>query len=1170
MRLTKIKLAGFKSFVDPTTVSFPSNLTGVVGPNGCGKSNVIDAVRWVMGELSAKHLRGDSMADVVFNGSSARKPVGKASVELVFDNSDGKIGGNYAAFAEVSLRREVSRDGSSGYFINGARCRRKDITQLFLGTGLGSRSYAIIEQGMISRVIEAKSDEMRAFIEEAAGISKYKERRKETESRIRDTRENLERLQDLRDEIDKQIRHLQRQAATAKKYQSLKEQERQLTAELLALRLRDLDSGAEVQDSAMRETELAMQAALADLRSAEAAIETQRSFQAERSEAVSEVQGRYYAIGADISRTESQVQFARETRERKRNELQESRQTLQSLAAQIERDETELAAIREELERLGPEVAAAQAKEAQTSEALAQAEQAQAAWQQRWEGFNQQLGRSNQTVQVEQARIEQLENQLRRLRGQRDRLDIERDNLIAQESQGQLTELGQRESAARDAADGLSRRLDAALAQVQGFREQQSQAETRLEQTRQRREKSRAELMSIEALQRAALGRSDGSMDQWLQSRGLSDRARLAESLQVDAGFERAVETVLGDYLEAVCADELDPLVDSLASVDRGSLVLIESHSVVQGATVASGAEWLQSHVRGPAVLLEWLHGVRVVDSLTAALAARGTLAAGESLITRSGEWVGRHWLRIARGDDGHSGVIEREQRLKELREDLVLKESEVAQSEGKLQECRAALHEAEHTRDEVQAQIQAAHRSHADVLGQLEASRARVQESVARRQRLDVEAQEVQREMAQADEALARARGELERGREALAQLDGQRGELEVAREELRELLTAARAAAQSAQLVARDLMVRAEGRRTALGSMQTSLARAGEQRTQVTDKVASLESELAGGDAPIVELEQSLADMLTRRLEVESELSQARRALEQADAELQSLDARRLTAEQRVTSAREASEQARLAAQETRVRREAIAEQFAATQFELDAVLASLVAEASVADWESQLVATRGDIEKLGQVNLAAIDELAENTERKEYLDRQFADLTSALSTLEEAMRKIDQETRTRFEDTFNRINAGLQEKFPRLFGGGHAYLELVGDDPLEAGVSVMARPPGKRNVTISQLSGGEKALTAVALVFSIFELNPAPFCLLDEVDAPLDENNVGRFCDIVREMAHRVQFIFITHNKATMELASQLLGVTMNEPGVSRLVAVDVDEAVRLAAS
>ncbi|MEY2721615.1 MAG: hypothetical protein RL597_1060, partial [Pseudomonadota bacterium] len=342
MRLTKIKLAGFKSFVDPTSVSFPSNLTGVVGPNGCGKSNVIDAVRWVMGELSAKHLRGDSMADVVFNGSSSRKPVGKASVELVFDNADGKIGGAYAAFNEVSLRREVTREGASNYFINGARCRRKDITQLFLGTGLGSRSYAIIEQGMISRVIEAKADDMRAFIEEAAGISKYKERRKETESRIADTRENLERLQDLRDEIDKQIRHLQRQATTARKYQELKERERKLTAELLALRLRDLDSGAEVHDSAVREKELSMQASLADLRSAEAAIETQRAYHTEQTDAASQVQARFYAVGADISRTEQQIQFARETRERKRRELDQSRTTLEALAVQIARDEREL------------------------------------------------------------------------------------------------------------------------------------------------------------------------------------------------------------------------------------------------------------------------------------------------------------------------------------------------------------------------------------------------------------------------------------------------------------------------------------------------------------------------------------------------------------------------------------------------------------------------------------------------------------------------------------------------------------------------------------------------------------------------------------------------------------------------------------------------------------
>ena len=443
MRLTKIKLAGFKSFVDPTSVTFPSNLTGVVGPNGCGKSNVIDAVRWVMGELSAKHLRGDSMADVVFNGSSARKPVGKASVELVFDNSDGKIGGSYAAFAEVSLRREVSRDGTSAYFINGARCRRKDITQLFLGTGLGSRSYAIIEQGMISRLIEAKSDDMRAFVEEAAGISKYKERRKETESRIRDTRENLERLQDLRDEIDKQIRHLQRQATAARRYQELKEQERRLTAELLALRLRDLDSGAEVHDSAVRERELAMQSALADLRAAEAAIETQRAFHIEQTDVVGQIQGRYFSVGADISRTEQQIQYARETRDRQRADLSQSRTTQENLATQIARDEQELVSIREELARLAPDIERAQAAERAAASHLDAAEQGLAGWQQRWEVFNHDTGAANQTVQVERARIEQLENQLRRLRAQRDRLAVERDALVALESQGQLAELGE-------------------------------------------------------------------------------------------------------------------------------------------------------------------------------------------------------------------------------------------------------------------------------------------------------------------------------------------------------------------------------------------------------------------------------------------------------------------------------------------------------------------------------------------------------------------------------------------------------------------------------------------------------------------------------------------------------------------------------------------------------
>jgi len=1166
MRLTKIKLAGFKSFVDPTSVTFPSNLTGVIGPNGCGKSNVIDAVRWVMGELSAKHLRGDSMADVVFNGSSVRKPLGKASVELMFDNSDGKIGGAYAAFNEVSLRREVSRDGTSAYYINGTRCRRKDITQLFLGTGLGSRSYAIIEQGMISRIIEAKADDMRAFVEEAAGISKYKERRKDTELRIAGTRENLERLKDLCDEIDKQIRHLQRQATAARRYQELKQRERRLTAELLALRLRDLDSDAEVQDSAVREREVAMQAVLAHLRGAEAAIETQRAFHAEQNDAVSQVQARYYGVGADISRTEQQIQFGRETRETKRRDLAQSRATLEALAAQITRDEQELVTIRDELARLAPEIERAHLAERDAASHLGSSEHAQAEWQRQWESFNQELGIANQTVQVERARIEQLENQRRRLRSQRDRLDVERDALLQQELQGQLFERGERESQARTTADGLSQNLATALTEVQRLRASQLSFEEQLEAARSHRDRVRAEVMSVEALQRAALGQADARANEWLRSVGLADHQRVAETLRVDSGYERAVETVLGDYLEAVCVGELDGLIDALAQVEGAQFAILEGSGTAQ-----SGVDGrLSSKVQGPAAVLEVLESVRVVGSLGEALQARRLLGRGESVITLSGEWVGRGWLRVARVGDPHAGVLEREQRLKALRGGGDEAGRRVRELEFSLQAARAALGVAEVALDTVQGRSQQAHREHADLLGKLEASRARVQESTSRRQRLEEESTEVTREMGAIEETCAWARAELERGLVRLNELDAQRSKLDASRELVRDTLVQARAAAQDAQLAARDLLVRVEGRRTAAGPIETGIARAVEQRVQLLARVSELESELVGGEGPIHELEGVLEGLLSRRLEVETDLSQARRVLEEADAELRSLDERRQTAERRVNDAREAMEAARLAAQETRVRRESIAEQFAATQFDIEEIRAGLASGPEVVDWETQLADTRIEIDKLGQVNLAAIDELKENSERKEYLDRQYSDLNSALATLEDAMHKIDRETRTRFDDTFNRINAGLQEKFPRLFGGGHAYLELSGEDPLTAGVAIMARPPGKRNVTIAQLSGGEKALTAVALVFSIFDLNPAPFCLLDEVDAPLDENNIGRFCDIVREMANRIQFIFITHNKVTMELASQLLGVTMNEPGVSRLVAVDVDEAVRLAAT
>jgi chromosome segregation protein len=563
------------------------------------------------------------------------------------------------------------------------------------------------------------------------------------------------------------------------------------------------------------------------------------------------------------------------------------------------------------------------------------------------------------------------------------------------------------------------------------------------------------------------------------------------------------------------------------------------------------------------------LAGIRTADSLAVALRERQRLGRGESLITARGEWVGRDWLRVRRGGDPHAGVLEREQRLKSLRSACERTDLELREAEQELERARERLVQAEHGRDDVQSQIQGVHREHGELQAQLGAMRARLEEAALRRERIDAEQSELEREMSRSRASLEAARTAHDAAVEELRGLDERRPELDEQRELVRERSNAARAQAQQAQLQLRDALIRHESRRSTHTSMESTLTRMFEQRLQLEQRRTSLEDLLRDGESPVLEQEARLQESLAQRLEIEADLATARRGLEDAERERRELEQRRQGAEERVSAARATMEDARLAAQESRVRRESILEQFGATHCVLEEIQANLDAEALTEPWEARLGEVRADLERLGQVNLAAIDELKEQSERKTYLDRQYTDVTDALDTLEQAMRKMDRETRSRFEDTFNRINAGLQDKFPRLFGGGHAYLELVGEDPLAAGVAVMARPPGKRNSTIAQLSGGEKALTAVALVFSIFELNPAPFCLLDEVDAPLDEHNVSRYCEIVREMSERVQFIFITHNKTTMELASQLVGVTMNEPGVSRLVTVDVDEAVRLAA-
>jgi chromosome segregation protein len=1166
MRLTKLKIAGFKSFVDPTTVTFPSSLTGVVGPNGCGKSNIIDAVRWVMGEISAKHLRGDSMADVIFNGSSSRKPLGNASVELVFDNSDGKIGGAYANYNEVALRRAVSRDGTSDYFINGLKVRRKDITQLFLGTGLGTRSYAIIEQGMISRVIEARPDDLRAFLEEAAGISRYKERRRETENRIGHTRENLDRLNDLREEVDKQIRHLQRQAATARRYQSLKEEERKLSAELLALRLQSLDLEAASRDAAASGCETSMQSVLADLREAEAQMERIRADQTAKADALNAIQGRYYEAGAEVTRIEQSIEYTRELRQRQRSDLEQVDAQAAELVGVVELDRVRLGSLSTELSTMVPGLDAAHDRERIASQALDRCEQALSSWQFSWDNHAQAVALGQRETQVERARIEQLESQLRRLLQQQERLENERAAFAQLQPPAALGALSERAESARVAGESAAAELQALLAEISVTREREREQSQALNSLRARLQQAQGEQVSTEALQQAALGKASGKVAQWLKSQSLDRRPRVAQQLRVDKGWERAVETVLGSYLEAVCVDGLDSVTDLLASFDGGNLAVVSTTEGDAGPRVAAS---LQAKVQGTAALGALLASVYPADSLAEALKLRRQLKVGESVVTRDGIWLGADWLRVSRDADPHAGVIEREETLRSIHVQVESLENEVRGLESRLEATREQVRDHEDRRERFQTEVNRLHRDHVDRRAELNSAQARTDDATRRLEQLESELAEVRNELARSEAELRASRGRMETAIDALAALEPQRMDLEQDRERMRADLGEARSAAAAAQQHARELAVQVEARRSSHTALVTTVSRLEKQLQDLESRRLELVAQIAEGETPLAEAQRQLERELGRRAEVEAELRAARIASDELDAMLRDHDAARHAVEQRLEAARAALDEARLAAQQVRVRREGVAEQLAATQYEFEALAAQIAADATVASWESQLEEARGKIERLGQVNLAAIGEFKEQSERKEYLDRQCKDLTDALETLESAMRKIDRETRTRFQDTFDRVNAGLKEKFPRLFGGGHAYLELTGEEGNAAGVSVMARPPGKRNSTISQLSGGEKALTAVALVFAIFDLNPAPFCLLDEVDAPLDENNVGRFCDIVREMSRSVQFIFITHNKSTMELASQLVGVTMNEPGVSRLVSVDVDEAVRMAA-
>ncbi|MEZ5557221.1 MAG: chromosome segregation protein SMC [Pseudomonadales bacterium] len=1165
MRLKQIKLAGFKSFVDPTTVTLPSNRCAVVGPNGCGKSNIIDAVRWVMGESSAKQLRGENLTDVIFNGSNTRKPTALASIELVFDNSDGRIGGEYAAYAEISVRRQVTRDAQSAYFLNGSKCRRRDIMDMFLGTGFGPRSYSIIEQGMISQLVEAKPDELRAYLEEAAGISKYRERRRETETRIKHTRENLERLTDLREELGRQLDRLQRQARAAERYRELKDEERKLTAELHTLRYSGLEQRLATCQRRISELEVALEKALAEQQRVDTGIETERARHAETSDEFNQVQGRYYALGADVGRMQEAIQFSEQRVRQLELDLQTVAQRTEEAERQLGMDEAQLAELKAQIEVVRPQVQAAEHKDRADAERLTELEGRYRQWLTRWEALNAEVAGHERDAEVQASRVEHLEQLLQRLRGRLAQLDEDAESVPMVASDDVDSLAAQIASLDRDRF-GLEADIDRCLKDLSAAREDVLARERVLEQARQAVQTLRHELASIEALQRVALGREGQDSGAWLARQGLAEVERLGEALAVVSGWERAVETVLGEFLQGVHVARIDDYLAGLADTGSAGVTLIEGRLE---PTTEGDLPTLASLVRSADIALgSVLDGVFAAESAAVAFTERHALRPGQSIITREGVWVGPDWVRVLSAASDEAGIIERAQEIEALSLRVDDAERHLADLQGQVSEARARVEGLEHDRETLQSRVNEVTRR----LGELRADhgvrRVQKEEADARRERVQRERNDIDQQIHQEQTLLGETRGALALAERAREQAAREREAFAATREGNERDLEQARQSARSSRDNYHTLNAELRSLESRRAATETARERLVRQQRQLAEQRDSLQTGISDSARPLPELRAELEQKLEARLAVEGQLGEVRRALETIDEAIRALESQRVGAEQGVATVRSGLEEARVERQGLAVEARTLQQQVAATGYEIEAVKAELPENATEQAWEDSLAAVDRRIQRLGPINLAAIDEYETQSERKTYLDQQNEDLVQALDTLQNAIRKIDRETRIRFKETFEKVNARLGELFPKIFGGGHAYLELTGEDLLDTGVTLMARPPGKRNASIHLLSGGEKAMTAVALIFAIFHLNPSPVCLLDEVDAPLDDSNVMRFAELIKEMSADVQFVVITHNKITMEMADQLMGVTMNEPGVSRLVSVDVEEAAAMA--
>lgn len=1165
MQLKCIQLIGFKSFVDPTSIPVVSNMNAIVGPNGCGKSNIVDAIRWVTGETSAKQLRGQSMSDVIFNGTSGRKPVGKAAVELTFDNSDRRITGEYAAFSEISIRREVVREGQSSYFINGVPARRRDLVDLFLGTGLGPRSYAIIEQGMIAQLVEAKPEDMRTHLEEVAGISKYRERRRETENRIRHTQDNLDRLNDVRDELEKQLRHLERQSAAAEKYKVLQTELRLLHAQMKALQWKHFENQFGSEKEKITALEIQHESEIAQLRECETHIEKTRLASTESMDKKGDIQKQFYGIGSEIARLEQQIAHKQEHLKQWERELQQSNTLWHELSQQETTQTSQIKILTDEVETLKPQAEELQTALNHANKVLQAAEEMMRACQSDWDRFQNQTAQTNQKLEVAKNNIRHSETQKKQLQDRHAQLQAQFNAVSISNLSNELSPLTEKVDELKEMIAEIQEALSQLSHSITQQRAAHQASQMALSQAQGELQKGEARQASLNALQQAALEDRQADIRPWLEKQGLKGKLQLGKMMQVDAGWERAVEVVLGGSFDAICVDDIDSVCNALTDLTKGHITLLQANQSVSSSRLSLNT--LREVIKNSSHTPAWLSTIYVAEDLQTALSHRSQLSDAESIITRDGQWVGSNWIQVSRSDTTEESFLMREKQLKVLASHIQLQQEKLAQLESEKSAAQSALEELEFARDEKHQTFQEKTAALTEVQANVSAKKSRLEALSQQHQRLKSDIEQIESVLLECEETFQAAKMLASEYLEMQQAETQQRDVLLSKRSEAEKKLVIARTDAAAKKQQADERLIRLTSSEKQLALLTQTLNANQKQLLQLTQRRETLTESLAESDAPLLEWNQALQASLSQRVHVENALRDIDRQLHAEQNALREYEMHRDALSKSSSALVEKQQQLRLAIQEMSVRQMTLREQLQEMQFELDQVLSELPPEAEFSEWESRSSTLQNKIDRLGPINLAAIDEFKTLTERKTYMDQQMTDLTEALEILQNAIRKIDRETRHLFKDTFDQVNLHFQQLFPRIFGGGAASLELTDEDLLTTGIIVRAQPPGKRNATIHMLSGGEKTLTAIALMFAMFQLNPAPFCVLDEVDAPLDDLNVGRYCQLVKEMSKDTQFLIISHNKVTIEKTDHLMGVTMKEPGVSRIVSVDMQEAVAL---